>query len=72
MHVVCMLVIVHAICRALIVYIGVSPLLKTPLFLAKPPLNLQTVHAPFLGNPPLILVIHEPTVKVKFFSETPK
>ena len=32
----------------LIVRIGVSLL----LFLAKPPLNLQTVQVPFLGNPP--------------------
>ena len=32
-----------------------------PLFLVKPPpppLNLQTVQAPILGNPPYILVFH--------------
>ena len=37
------------------VHWGLNPPLKntTPLFLAKPPLNQQTVQAPpFLGNPP--------------------
>ena len=39
----------------IIVCIGIStPSQKHPLFLAKPPLNLQTAQA-FLGNPPYIL-----------------
>ena len=39
-----------------------------PLFLAKPPLNLQTVQAPpFLGNPPSILAFREPPLKVFSF-----
>ena len=45
-----------------IVCIRVSTPLKntTPLlFLAKLPLNLQTVQAAFLGNPPYILDFHE-------------
>ena len=47
-----------------IVCIGISPpppQKHHPLFLAKPPpLNCQTVHAPFLGNPPFLLVFLEP------------
>ena len=46
---------------------------NTPfLFLAKPPLNLQTVQVPFLGNHPSILVFHAPALKINFFSETQK
>ena len=45
------------------------------IFLAKPPppLNLQTVQPPFLGNPPSILVFREPTpLKFRFFCEPSK
>ena len=45
--------------------IGMSTPSKTPtLFLAKPPLNLQTVQAlPFLGNPPFVVIgFCEPTL----------
>ena len=41
--------------------------------LPSPPLNLQTVQAPFLSNPPSISVFRELlTLKVGFFSESPK
>ena len=47
-----------------------------PLFLAKPPLNWQTLQAPsFQAISPSILVFHEPLpppLKVVFFSEPPK
>ena len=62
--------------RKYIVYIGVSCPLKTPpllfLFLAKPPLNQQTVQAPFLGNPTSTLVFHEAPHKSQIFQRTPK
>ena len=45
-------------------------------FLPSPPLNRQTVQAPFLGNPSSLLVFREPPppppLKVRFFSETSK
>ena len=42
--------------------INPTPQKHHPLFLAKPPppLNLQTVQAPFLDNPPYILAFREP------------
>ena len=48
--------------HVLIVGIGVStsPLKNTPLFLAKPPLNQQTVQAPLFRQLPYILVFHDP------------
>ena len=49
----------------LIVCIGIStpPQKHHPLFIAKPPLNRQTVQVPpFLGNPPSILVFREPSL----------
>ena len=48
---------------------GINPPQKHhPLFLAKPPLNLQTVQVPsFLGNPPAILVFHETPPKNRIF-----
>ena len=50
-------------CTTLIERIGVStptPLNSTtPSFLPRPPLNWQTVQAPFLGNPPLYIVFCE-------------
>ena len=50
---------------------GCQPPLKTipPLFLTKPPLNLQTVQAPFLGNPPSILTFCELPLKIGLFGE---
>ena len=53
---------------------GINPPSKTPppLSCQVPPLNLQTVQAPFLSNPPSILVFHEPSRKVGFFSEPQK
>ena len=51
-----------------------SPQKSNPLFLAKSPLNLQTVQAPFLGNPPFyISFLRTPLpLKVGPFSERPK
>ena len=38
-----------------------------------PPLNLQTIQAPFLGNPPIYIGFSwAPSLKVGFFSEPPK
>ena len=53
---------------------GINPLKNaTPSFLpSSPPLNLQTVQAPFLSNPPCILVFRELSLKVGFFSEPQK
>ena len=61
--------------QIVIVYIGVSTPLKntTPSFLPSSlPLNLQTVQAPFLSNPYSILVFHETSLKVGFFSKPQK
>ena len=61
--------------QIVIVCIGVSTPLKntTPSFLPSSPLlNLQTVQVPFLSNPPSILVFHETSLKVGFFSEPQK
>ena len=61
--------------KIVIVYIGVSTPLKNTTFSFLPSsllLNLQTVQAPFLSNPPSILVFDETSLKVEFFSETPK
>ena len=46
---------------------------KTPptYFWPGPPLNLQTVQAPFSGNSPYILVFWELPLKIGFFSEPP-
>ena len=57
-----------------IVCIRVSTPLKNtpPLFLAKLPLNLQTVQAAFLGNPPYILDFHETPLLNSDFSMNPK
>ena len=55
--------------------IGVSTPLKNTavLFLAKPPVNQQTVEAPpFLGNSPHILVFGDPPSKSQIFQWTPK
>ena len=58
-----------------------SPLKNiTPFFLTKPPLNRQTVQAPFLGNPPplhwFFVTAHRPPPpparKFASFSEPPK
>ena len=63
----------HTVLKS-IVCIGVStplPQKHHPLFLVKPstPLNLQTVQAPFLGNPPSILVFLKfPFHQLEFFS----
>ena len=55
---------------------GITPHLKntTSFFLAKPPLNQQTVQAlPFLGNPRYILVFQDPPPpKTGFFSKPQK
>ena len=51
------------------------PFLKntTPSFLpSSPPLNLQTVQAPLFKQSPSILVFHETSLKVRFFSEPQK
>ena len=62
----------------LIVCIGIStpPQKHHPLFIAKPPLNRQTVQVPpFLGNPPLYIGFSctlLPPLKVWFLSEPPK
>ena len=61
--------------QIVIVCIGVSTPLKNTIHSFLPrslPLNLQTVQAPFLSNPPSILVFHEPSLKVGFFSEPQK
>ena len=55
--------------------LGYQPPLKNTIhsFLPRsPPLNLQAVQAPFLSNPPSILVFREPSLKVGFFSEPQK
>ena len=41
---------------------GINPFPEKhyPLFLAKPPLNQQTVQAPLFGQSPYILVFQEP------------
>ena len=44
---------------------------KHPLFLAKPPLNQQTVQAPLLGNPPCIWFFVNPP-ESRIFQWTPK
>ena len=58
------------------VHQGINPPSKTPpppLFLAKLPLNQQTVQAPFLGNlSPSLLVFRDSPLKVRFFSEPKK
>ena len=57
------------------VHWGVNPLKNTThLFLVKPLLKLANCPSPpFLGNPPSILVFHEPPpLKVRFFIEPPK
>ena len=54
---------------------GINPFLKntTPSLLPSSPLlNLQTVQVHFLSNPPSILVFHETSLKVGFFSEPRK
>ena len=56
------------------VHWGINPPQKHhPLFLAKPPLNQQTVQAPppLLGNPPYILAFHDPP-KSQIFQWIPK
>ena len=61
--------------QIVIVCIGVSTPLKNTIHSLLPrslPLNLQTVQAPFLSNPPSILVFREPSLKVGFFSEPQK
>ena len=61
--------------QIVIVCIGVSTPLKNTIHSFLPrslPLNLQTVQAPFLSNPPSILVFREPSLKVGFFSEPQK
>ena len=61
--------------KIVIVYIGVSTPLKNTTFSFLPSsllLNLQTVQAPFLSNPPSILAFREPSLKVGFFSEPQK
>ena len=57
--------------QIVIVCIGVSPPPPPPpSFLPSSPLlNLQTVQVPFLRNPPSILLFHETSLKVEFFSE---
>ena len=53
--------------------INLPPQKHHPLFLAKPPpLNQQTVQAPFFGNSPYILVFHPRPLKVRSFSEPQK
>ena len=52
--------------------IGVSSKIPPPLSCQASPLNLQTIQAPFLSNPPSILAFHEPFLKVGFFSEPQK
>ena len=56
------------------VHWGINPPQKHyPLFLAKPPLKFANWSSPpFLGNPPSILVFHEPPLNIGFFSEPPK
>ena len=54
---------------------GINPPLKNtiPLFLANPPLNQQTVQAPFLGNLPLYIGFsRSPPLKVRSFSDPQK
>ena len=54
--------------------INSSPQKHYPLFLAKPPLlkSANRPSPPFLGNPPYILVFHEPPPKNQIFQWTPK
>ena len=58
-----------------IVGIGVStplPSKTPPLFLAKPPLNQQTVQAPPFRQSPLYIGFSRPPLKVGSFSEPQK